>query len=395
MGAIALILPSGYSYGPIMLFLGGLGLLWKRPAIKPEKDDILILSTLAVYSLLFMTQLAFEGVSGRYYDRPFRFLLAIPALFFVLAFPPRLKYLWSGMVIGNLLTATWALWQKLVLGLDRASGYTHKIQFGNISMLMGIFCLAGLGWASNQKRPKFWIIFLIIGAIAGALGSLLSGSRGGWIGLPFVFLVLYKAYGNRIQNNTKAKVIGAVLLGALAVYAIPQTGVKKRVNQAFSDIERYQTGESRTSSLGTRFEMWKGAIILIAEKPLLGHGWNGYNVEMTRLVNKGIIHPVVIDRHAHNEYLDNFARRGILGLVSLLALYLIPLSLFSKRIKSEDLEIKSLATAGTLLSVAYMDFGLSQVFLSHNSGVMVYAFWMAALWACLRRKEKCFNSQLT
>lgn len=180
-----------------------------------------------------------------------------------------------------------------------------------------------------------------------------------------------------------------VLLGATLAYSLPQTGVQPRVNEAVSDVTRYFSGESQTTSVGARFEMWKGAAHLITERPLTGWGNNGYRQRMQELGEEGVIHPgVTIYGHAHNEFIDAFAKRGVIGLAVLLALYLIPLRLFSKNIASRDLSKRSVAVAGMLLSVAYIDFGLSQVFLAHNSGVMMFAFWLAVLWGVTSRMNK-------
>lgn len=75
---------------------------------------------------------------------------------------------------------------------------------------------------------------------------------------------------------------------------------------------------------------------------------------------------------------------GMIGLGVLLALYLVPMSLFGRELHAPDLQQRSLAIAGVLLSVAYIDFGLSQSFLTHNSGVMMFAFLLAVLWGCFR-----------
>jgi O-antigen ligase len=56
------------------------------------------------------------------------------------------------------------------------------------------------------------------------------------------------------------------------------------------------------------------------------------------------------------------------------------LRLFARHFSEPDLTKRSIAVAGVLLPVTYIDFGLTQVFLSHNSGVMMYAFWLAVLW---------------
>lgn len=43
-----------------------------------------------------------------------------------------------------------------------------------------------------------------------------------------------------------------------------------------------------------------------------------------------------------------------------------------------------------MLPVAYIDFGLSQSFFSHNSGVMIYAVWLVVWWGCYRNAGGAF-----
>ncbi|BBI60630.1 hypothetical protein HSBAA_19360 [Vreelandella sulfidaeris] len=55
-------------------------------------------------------------------------------------------------------------------------------------------------------------------------------------------------------------------------------------------------------------------------------GANGYAEAMQALADEGLI----IERaaefgHAHNEFIDSFAKRGLVGLVVLLAIYLVPM----------------------------------------------------------------------
>ena len=85
MGAIALVVSSGYTYGPVLLLLGSVSLLWRRPALALAREDLLLMAVLAGYSLLFMLQLALEGAEISAYDRPSRFLFAVPVLLLVLA----------------------------------------------------------------------------------------------------------------------------------------------------------------------------------------------------------------------------------------------------------------------------------------------------------------------
>lgn len=372
-----------------MLLLGSVILPFKRPEIDLSRQECAIIMVLLAYFAVGVMEVILDNQSSRGLDRPSRFLFAIPALLFLLAYPPRAAFMWAGLAVGAIASGGWAAWQKLIEGIPRADGFLHVIQYGNLNMLLGILCLAGLGWAYTRPHARIWLALLLLGAGMGIFGSLMSGSRGGWVGFPLVLWVLYQGYGRSLPKRWLGGLAALIIMGGLAVYSIPQLGVQHRVHQAFSDIAGFvEQGDSR-SSLGARFEMWGAAIQLIPKKPIFGWGTLGYERARDRLVEEGLAHPVIQRYdHVHNEYLDAWVKRGVVGLVALLALYLVPLRLFTQRIRSEDLHLRAFAVAGVLLPVAYIDFGLSQVFLAHNSGVMMYAFWLAVLWAGLRNRER-------
>ncbi|WP_411053171.1 hypothetical protein, partial [Tritonibacter sp. SIMBA_163] len=120
------------------------------------------------------------------------------------------------------------------------------IQFVNLSMLLGVLCMAGLGWAVIQRHRLIWVALLAFGAAGGVLGSLFSGSRGGWVGFPIVLLVLYRAYGSQLSKKLKLAVLAAIIAGGATVYAVPQIGVQERIHQAFNDVALYISGENRS-----------------------------------------------------------------------------------------------------------------------------------------------------
>lgn len=265
----------------------------------------------------------------------------------------------------------------------------NAIQFGNLSMLLGVLCLAALGWAVVQPRRRMWVVFFLVCALFGVAGSLFSGSRGGWIGVPFVLLVLFRAYGRLLPKRLLTAALLAVLVGGVGAYAVPEIGVQSRVHQAVNEVQRYASGDRSYSSVGARFEMWRGAGHLIAEKPLVGWGSYGYREAMRSLGDEGVINQRASRySHAHNEFIDNFAKRGLIGLAVLLAVYLIPMRLFLRQLGARDLSLRATATGGTLLAVTYIDFGLTQSFLTHNSGVMMYAFLLAVFWGVYTRQRR-------
>lgn len=392
LGALPLVVPSGYSIGAAMLLLGSGVLLWRRPRLGLERVDAAVMAVLAVTALIGMIWAGWIGEGWRDVDKPVRFLLAVPVLLLVMAYPPRLAWLWSGLAVGAIGAGCWAIWQRFVEGVPRASGDMNPIQYGNLSMLLGVLCLAGLGWAVVQRHRYSWILLMGSGAALGVLSSLLSGSRGGWVGVPFILLVLYRAYGRDLSMRAALALSALLVVALVVVYQVKETGVENRVIQAVNNIDQYLSGGNRNTSVGMRFEMWKGAAHLINEKPLSGWGENGYRPAMQELADQGVVDPSAAKfSHAHNEYLDIFAKRGMLGFLSLMALYLVPLTLFVRGFGTPDLSRRSVAVAGALLSVTYIDFSLTQAFLAHNSGTMMYAFLLAVLWGVHRGQKPSYH----
>lgn len=68
----------------------------------------------------------------------------------------------------------------------------------------------------------------------------------------------------------------------------------------------------------------------------------------------------------------------------MLALYLVPVWLFRRGLRHPDVAHRALATAGVLMPVAFVDFGLSYSFLASQTGAVIYASWLVLLWALYR-----------
>ncbi|MCV5580648.1 hypothetical protein OFO05_35205, partial [Escherichia coli] len=64
--------------------------------------------------------------------------------------PVRLPMLLSGIGIGSILAFGIAVYDKFVLGYERAFSDMMPIQSGNIAMSLGLFCLCGMFWAQKK-----------------------------------------------------------------------------------------------------------------------------------------------------------------------------------------------------------------------------------------------------
>lgn len=91
----------------------------------------------------------------------------------------------------------------------------------------------------------------------------------------------------------------------------------------------------------------------------------------------------------HSELIDTAARRGLLGVKTLLLLYGVPLWLFWRRLRSaRSAEIQLMAGAGMMVCVAYINFSLSQSMLRDPLGLSGYLGLCLACWVTLRASHQ-------
>ncbi|TQV62036.1 MAG: O-antigen ligase family protein [Halothiobacillaceae bacterium] len=379
--ALLLVTPNTYNIGPIFLLATGVYWLARgRLTPLPSRSTILIVP-FAAYFLAIATTTALSGWDMRLIDTPSRLILLIPVLWVLTQTGFRIQAIWHGAAIGAIGAFFMALYQRYASGLDRAEGFQHPIQFGDIGMLLGLLSLvAVLRFAST--RQSMLAAFSMLGALAGIMASLLSGSRGGWIGLPLIIMTLLGYYANTLGRRRILAISGLLALMLYIAFISPQTGVKDRLNAAINDITHYQHENGANSSVGARLELYKAGAMLIDDAGMFGLGEQGARDKLQAMANDGLIRPAIVDMgHFHNELLDHLIRNGFVGAIALIMLYAVPLIGFITHAGSHDPDIKAAAVAGIITVTSVIDFGLSQKFFAHQIGLMTYGFTLVVLWA--------------
>lgn len=390
--ALALAVNSGYSLGALVLLLASSWLLWKRPRLNLQRRDYLILGTLLLYFAIFTANMLYHGDPARELDMPLRALLAVPVLLLLLAYPPRPAAWWGGVAIGAIAGAALAFWQFFANDISRPQAATsNAIHYGNVSMLLGMLSLCGVTWARAQAHQRLWTVLMLCGCIAGIAGSIISGSRGGWLALPICVCIITlhhaKKHGNRYLFSIAAIF---VVLGTL-VYALPNSPVRERSVAAINELNSFKDSGNIYSSVGQRVEMWRSALRMSDENLLLGIGRNGYLEQKQELAAEGKMNAVARDfTNAHNDYIDSLVKRGLLGLAALLALFFLPLKLFGQALNNTGSgeTAQPYALAGVILLSCYITFGLTTNSLTLNIGIIMLVFPMVILWTLLRQQER-------
>lgn len=385
--ALSLILPSGYSYGPALLTLASLPFLFKKSTYQNiSLSSWLLIAAFIIFSSVWAMEILIHYNKYHNLEKPIRFLASLAVLFFLLKYPPKQTWVWLGVALGALGTGIFAIYLKQTTGIDRVSGHSHNaIQYGNLSLLLGFLSLTGVLWALQLKKYKYLMLSLLVaGFIFASLASILSGSRGGWIAAPIILGFII--YNFKYFIAPKILILLSLVISLLLVssYFIPATGVQVRVNQVFIELDQYKQGETKTS-VGTRLEFWRAALIIAQEKPLLGWGKPDYLEKLEELVEEGVVAPAIIS-DPHNMYLTMLAFRGAVGLISLLILFITPIYIFNRALANSvnKYQLLPLVVAGICIALAYIDFGLTQTTLKFNSGTTFFCFSLIIIYTCLQ-----------
>lgn len=405
---LTLSTPSGYSWGGSLLLLGGLVTWWttqraasqaphtEQPrnqghAVVPwaTEDRTLCALLLTVFAINALAVL-WHGDSGKYLDQGIRYLLAIPILVGLRRVRLRLDWLAIGLALGLLATAGVAAFQTLGQGIDRATGFvTSAIPFSDMALTLAFWSLMAAALATIQRRWG-WATLLLAGALAGIYAMVAAVTRGSLIALPILLILasitlLRRAHPRLLLTGIAILVTTVALI--LATLPIGQI-TEGRYTAALAEWHAYNQQHEASSSVGARLEAWKAALISIPDRPVLGWGHAQYDTHLQDLIIAGRIAPYTGTlSNTHNQFLEVWLHQGTLGLLALLALLITSFWFFCRRLRSPTLTIRVLACCGAALPAAFSAYGLTQVILGRNNGVMFFLVSLAVLWAAMRQAE--------
>ncbi|WP_318439594.1 O-antigen ligase family protein [Photobacterium leiognathi] len=384
---------KGYNLPPILLLVAALGFCWQFKKVNYTTQVKWVLSSFSIYFLTYLASTLYYGGSFSEIDMPSRFVLVLPIFLLLLLYPPKVNILTSGFIIGSIIAGVVAMIHIYDFKIGRAfsdglksihpslKGYM-PIQSGNMAMTLGLISLTISLYYLDQK--SWWKFTLsLIAAFLGIYASFLSESRGGWVFLPIA--IVYLAFSNR-QFISKKVVVFTIFILSVGLLSLSQNQeVTKRIDSATYDLTQYQAGNEYTS-LGIRLELWKSAIYTTDQHPIIGAGYQGREVLREKWAHEGLVNAQVIknflDSHSHNQFLEDLSVRGVIGLTALLAIFIIPLSIFVKNHSiANSSQQKMINQCGAISVIMMIGYCLSQAMFRHNSGMIFYSLMTVILLA--------------
>jgi O-antigen ligase len=358
-----LLLPALY-YGRGWSSLG----LWERRLL------IGYLVAFAVMSLsLVNAEELREGMKAL--ERYLRFVLIIPIYLMFRRFGFSMgREVAAGALLGCLAMGAQAYYQVKIIGYPVAEGYYHKIVFGDLAVWWAAVTAL---LAVSVVRGGLWRLALLLAIGAALYASALSQTRGAWLFVPFIPVILLWAHWKRmgIKRNWLIVAVAVSMIAVIGV-GMQSESLKQGVQRGINELEAFQKNPGERTSWGLRLNMWRNTLLILKEHPIIGTGAGDFQADMKHMVEDGRSwNPYVVKYgHAHSIYFDTLAKGGILGFVATVTAFLLmPLIAFIRGLRSAERSWERFyAIGGVMLVAAYATFGISEGLWSRNPFVNTY-----------------------
>ena len=362
---------------------------WAQPT--PLTDQLTLTATVFVAMAAVSTMVNPIGLSGIWALAKFAL---IPATIWALRVTRRYELspaIWLGATAGAIAAGSVALAQVTFTDVWRPAAFTNPILFGDLALTLGLLSVATRPLATGVPARTRTTAAVAAAALA-VVASVLTQSRGSWVAVPALLLVLALQHRHSL-NARSAGAFGLVVLMAIGLAAYSHDGQPVRYFQhGVGDTMAYIVGprdlDVRSTSIGARFEMWRSAAGGFRSEPLLGIGWGNLRGRFNADVDAGVRVPRIAQyNHAHNQFISSTASGGIVGLLALLALLVVPGISFGRALLDPDEATSALGAAGLIVVVGFALFGLTEAILEKASPAVFYATTVVLLTTQLDRRS--------
>ena len=382
---LLLVFPKGYNYGSTTLLVASVLFVFYSMYKKFKITEIIkqnnpIFFVASLYFLIALFFIILHGDKFKLIDNPIRAFLFLSVIIFVSYAKVKFDVLLYSIPLGSFIAGLVALYQYYILHLPAAFNEQMKIQSGDIAMSLGLFSLVIALYLFEIKQNKFALLAVIAG-LFGVLASVLSLARGGWVGVPLIFVFILYIYRNMISKKLLSAVVLGILVGGISLSSNEQ--FVGRILDVKNNLSHYSQN-SKDGSIGARLDMWKMGVEAFIEHPIFGWSLKALDEYKKNLADKGIVSREFTGySHLHNQFIDELAKKGILGGVAILGIFLVPLCSFYRKQKKSpnNKKLKLLTTLGIIHVLSTMIYCLTQAFFAHNSGNVFYFFVLLVVWS--------------
>ena len=329
-----------------------------------------------------------------------------------------------------------------------AGAMSNPLVFGNLSLLFASCCLCFLArpeaWWKTTKREPHWL--WLLGLFFGLLASLLSGTKGGWVAAIMVWPILLLLVAIHRPLKLLFKTLVVLVISFIVSASLPMSSVSDRFSNFYHAIEKQvilalsppkdeqqprapalsnedasksqphaesNSGQNSDalpqgptnqsvalpaagidSSITPRLVQWRLAFSeTSAERLFIGMPRAEF-IELQKQAlalgeAEGLIRPW---RNLHNDLIDVFITKGVLGLLSLLVFVVLLLRFFYCRLNHDNHQIRSFAGLGLFVLLMVGLYSISDVQMDKGAVTHSLSFILLCLVALILQASSNSNT---
>jgi len=337
-----------------------------------------------VLPISYLLNMAMTGWAPEYLYRPRHLLLGWMIFFLIGRYGLKRDTLFYAAFAAALTAFGIAIFETIYLGNIRVFGLGHRwnaVPFGNFSLLFGFFCLCDV-FASIEKGSgsRVRLLFGLVGFVCGLSASILSGSRGGWLTAPLLFVLCI--FLDRLRKGSRGLLLVLVMTAALVVF-VSIDRVHDRFALAENEISAYiadpETLVAVPTSTGLRLAMWRWGLQKFREHPYTGIGIAAYEKERSAAVSSGKLpREFGLLANLHNEMITALALGGLPAGLALIVFWVVGWRFFFLQLKgSHSNEQHYLAMCGLVTVLGTGFFSVTEGLFGTSAGTKALVMALA------------------
>jgi len=256
--------------------------------------------------------------------------------------------------------------------------WMNTFHYADTTMLLGFLTLVGWFAPGAHRRWPF-----LLGPVIGIAAVIASGTRGALLAAPVLVLVAF------VFALVTAKRKGPILLaaaGALAMLVLLLGGALMlglgRAFEAFTLSSNFLSGGKLDNPSLERVQMMMGGWRAFLAAPLFGYGWGDMVPAIYPYVDPSYLKTMQQFRHLHNGLISFAAGAGIVGLLSFIALSIVPIVAVLRSVR--DSQFLSRMYLAITLCAGYAVFQLTFLLIGFDFPTVQYAYMTVVILAVVR-----------
>lgn len=254
-----------------------------------------------------------------------------------------------------------AIFQQYWLGIRAEGGAGNAIVFAEVLCLAAMMCVAGALSGIERRR-----IALICAALGGAVAIIYSGTRIVWLALLISGIAVLLINQHRLRGRNVVRLLLLLVAVGIVIAAFGFQTIAGRLDFLRSDWDALGAHGNYDTSLGIRVALWEIGLKAFREMPVFGHGAGATQL----LIKQGFQDQFAMSlgfNHFHNGFLTALVQAGILGAVTLAAIFVVAARNAALVLRNSTDPIERFgATMIIVVVITYLTAGMTGILVGHD-----------------------------